>query len=325
MIIMKNNPLKLKIDKKYNKKSMHIFNESSFKTVYSFDFKSGNGKMVSYAVFPGIYLVHNEIHGFEINEFKRIDSNQEITINHCKKGRFECKFKGKYHYLEEGDLVVATKTSEKSYSTFPLGYYEGIEIYINKKSAKSFLKNVFGYSFDLNEVYNKISENNDFLLIKSTEEIEHIFNEMYYVDEKIQKMYFKLKVLELFLFLKITPLNNTIENRPKFSKKQVETIKAIKKELIKNIHNPITLEYLSKKYNISITSLKTSFKAIYGKPVYAWRKEYRLQIAKELLNKEDYKISEIANKVGYKNPSKFSAAFKEYYKLTPSQYRLQKK
>ncbi|WP_331456249.1 helix-turn-helix domain-containing protein [Methanobrevibacter arboriphilus] len=75
---------------------------------------------------------------------------------------------------------------------------------------------------------------------------------------------------------------------------------------------------------MSITSLKTSFKAIYGKPVYAWRKEYRLQIAKELLNKEDYKISEIANKVGYKNPSKFSAAFKEYYKLTPSQYRLQK-
>ncbi|WP_263640963.1 hypothetical protein [Methanobrevibacter arboriphilus] len=41
--------------------------------------------MVSYAVFPGIYLVHNEIHGFEINEFKRIDSDQEITINHCKK------------------------------------------------------------------------------------------------------------------------------------------------------------------------------------------------------------------------------------------------
>ncbi|WP_225369694.1 helix-turn-helix domain-containing protein [Methanobrevibacter arboriphilus] len=105
----------------------------------------------------------------------------------------------------------------------------------------------------------------------------------------------------------------------------METIKSIKKELIKNIHNPITLEYLSKKYNISITSLKTSFKAIYGKPVYAWRKEYRLQIAKELLNKEDYKISEIANKVGYKNPSKFSAAFKEYYKLTPSQYRSRKK
>ncbi|MEA4957517.1 MAG: AraC family transcriptional regulator [Methanobrevibacter sp.] len=318
---MKKNPLKINIDKKYEN-SMKIFNENSFKTVYSFDFKLAKGKMISYGVFPGIYLINIEIHGFEINEFNRMNSNQEITINHCKKGRFECKFKGKYHYLEEGDLVVSTKNTESNYSTFPLGYYEGIEIYINKKSAKPFLKDVFGYSFDLNELYNKISENNDFLLIKSTKEIEHIFNEMYYVDEKIQKIYFKLKVLELFLFLKITPLNNTIENRKYFSKKQVETIKTIRKELIENIQKPITLEYLSKKYNISITSLKTSFKSIYGKPVYTWRKEYRLQVAKELLNKEDYKISYIANKVGYKNSSKFSAAFKDYYKITPSQYRL---
>lgn len=321
---MENNPLKIKIHGK-NKDSMKIFNENSFKTIYSFDFKAGKGKMISYAIFPGIYLVNIEFYGFGINEFNRINSNQEIiTINHCKKGKFECKFKGKYLYLEEGDLVVSTKNVENNHSVFPLGYYEGIEIYINKSSAKAVLEDVFGYSFDLNKLYDKISENDDFLLIKSTEEIDHIFSEMYYVDEKIQKMYFKLKVLELFLFLEITPLNNTIENKPNFSEKQVEIIKSIKKELIENIQEPLTLEYLSKKHNISITSLKTSFKSIYGKPVYAWRKEYRLQRAKELLNNGDYKISEIATMVGYKNSSKFAAAFKEYYNFTPSQYRLKK-
>ena len=64
---MKKNPLKINIDKKYEN-SMKIFNENSFKTVYSFDFKLAKGKMISYGVFPGIYLINIEIHGFEINE-----------------------------------------------------------------------------------------------------------------------------------------------------------------------------------------------------------------------------------------------------------------
>lgn len=321
-----NNPLEFKISGYDIDDSMKIYKESSIKTVYDFNFKKkGNGRMICYELFPGIQLIDIDVQAFKLNEFHREKGNKQITINHCRKGRFECQFYGKYKYLEEGDLVAATKVADNQYSGFPLGFYEGIEIFIDIDIAKNSLNNILGYSFDLNELHDKISENKNFILIKSTEEIDHIFSEMYHVDENIKTTYFKLKILELFLFLSITPLTNTIQNRPHLSKNQADTIKNIKKELIENLSESITLEQLSKNYNISITSLKSSFKAVYGKPLFSWRKEYRLQIAKKLLKEKKSNIDEIANAVGYKNPSKFSAAFKKYYNISPSKYRFQNK
>ncbi|RBQ22309.1 hypothetical protein ALNOE001_20390 [Candidatus Methanobinarius endosymbioticus] len=207
---MKNNPLKLKIHGNDNPDSIKTYKENSLKTVYIIDFeKIDNGRMECYELFPGIQLTLIEVHAFKFDEF---------GINHCRKGRFECYFNGKYQYMGEGDLVAVTESAKDQYFGFPLGFYEGIEIFIDVKKAKDSLKDILGYSFDLNELYNKIAENNYFSLIKATKEIEHIFDEMYNVDEKIKETYFKLKLLKLFLFLNITPLNNNSDNRSQVSK-----------------------------------------------------------------------------------------------------------
>lgn len=322
---MPKNPLKIAMLKEEYSDSMRILKESSLKTTYYFDFKEkGNGKMVCYEIFPGIYFTYVEFHTFTINDFFKEVEKTSIEINHCKKGRYECKLHGKYLYLEEGDLVATTKASKAESSGFTLGYYEGIEIFIDKEIAKHSLKNILGYSFNLEELYQKIAENDDFILIRSTDEIEHIFSELYNVDKRIQETYFKLKVLELFLFLKIAPLNNKIEDKPHFSQKQVNAVKEIKKQMVDNITMDITLEDLSKEYGISVTSLKSCFKAVYGKPLFNWRKEYKLQLAGRLLKETNENITEIATKIGYKNPSKFSSAFKSYYNLTPSEFRKRK-
>ncbi|WP_409199875.1 helix-turn-helix transcriptional regulator [Methanobrevibacter sp. DSM 116169] len=323
---MKNNPLKIKVTEDSENHYMKAIKIDDFTTLYEFDFEgSGNGQMICYEVFPGISLSKIDVNGFHLDNFKRINQNREITINHCRKGRFECNFYGKYQYLEEGDLVAVTKSAHEKYSGFPLGYYEGIEIFIDMEIAKNSLNNILGYSFDLEELYSKISDNENIILIKATKEIDHIFSEMYNVSEKIKSMYFKLKILELFLFLEIQPLDYKLENRPQLSKKQVDIVKKVQNEIVQNINEPITLEYLSNKYNIGITSLKNSFKTVYGKPLFAWRKDYRLQIAKNLLKESDMAIGDIALKVGYNNSSKFTAAFKQYYNITPSEYRLNQK
>lgn len=82
----------------------------------------------------------------------------------------------------------------------------------------------------------------------------------------------------------------------------------------------ITLDQLSNKYGISKTSLKNSFKEVYGKPIIKWRKEYRLDYACRLIREGKYNISEISKMVGYSSPSKFSKAFKDYVGCTPSEY-----
>ncbi len=47
----------------------------------------------------------------------------------------------------------------------------------------------------------------------------------------------------------------------------------------------------------------------------------RMEKAKELLNKTDLKISEIAERVGYENPLYFSSYFKKWVGLNPSEYK----
>ena len=105
------------------------------------------------------------------------------------------------------------------------------------------------------------------------------------------------------------------------SKKQAKIVENVKNDLISDLESPITIDELASKYNISKTSLKNCFKEVYGKPIFKWRKEYKLDYACKLIEKDDLTISEISKIVGYSSPSKFAQAFKDYIGCTPSQYK----
>lgn len=78
-------------------------------------------------------------------------------------------------------------------------------------------------------------------------------------------------------------------------------------------------------YGLSLTTMKDCFKAIYGKPIYAFQKEYKIQMAAQLLLTTQLSISEIAGKIGYSNPNKFSSAFRSIIGMSPREYRNAKK
>ena len=59
-------------------------------------------------------------------------------------------------------------------------------------------------------------------------------------------------------------------------------------------------------------------KDVYKRQVYAYQKEYRLQLAQKLLLETDCTVAEIAHRVGYENPNKFSSAFREAAGMTPT-------
>jgi AraC-like DNA-binding protein len=82
---------------------------------------------------------------------------------------------------------------------------------------------------------------------------------------------------------------------------------------------------LSKQYDIPATSMKKCFREIYGDSIYSYQKRYRMNIAANLLM-EDFKIEiqEIALRMGYENPGKFSSAFKSVMGVSPAKYRMRK-
>ncbi|SHN74834.1 AraC-type DNA-binding protein [Desulfitobacterium chlororespirans DSM 11544] len=89
-----------------------------------------------------------------------------------------------------------------------------------------------------------------------------------------------------------------------------------------NIQKHYTLEELSARFEIPLTSMKTCFKGVYGTSVFAYMRTYRMHQAAVLLrtNRRE-SVAEIAGRVGYDNPGKFAMAFKKIMGKSPLEYR----
>ena len=113
------------------------------------------------------------------------------------------------------------------------------------------------------------------------------------------------------------------KQREQYTSPQVEVVRVIHKKLISNLQVRPTIEELSKEYLINTATLKDTFRGIYGQPIGAYMKEYRMKQAAVLLRQTQYTIAEVANRVGYENQSKFATAFRDILKMAPAEYRKQ--
>ena len=75
------------------------------------------------------------------------------------------------------------------------------------------------------------------------------------------------------------------------------------------------------KYFFSKEYLSKLFKSKYGCGIYTYVQEIRMQRARDLLLNPDIKIQSISERLGYADNNYFSKAFKNYYVMSPSQFR----
>lgn len=83
----------------------------------------------------------------------------------------------------------------------------------------------------------------------------------------------------------------------------------------------ITLQKMSDELHLSPNYLCELFKRHTGKNLMEYVTEYRMTKAAEYLNQVEYKVSDVAAMVGYKEARYFSSAFKKAYQMTPLEYR----
>ncbi|MBE6490635.1 MAG: helix-turn-helix domain-containing protein [Methanobrevibacter sp.] len=298
----------------------NIRNESN-KTIIELGPDAKYGKMETYSVFPGVILAYMDMKIENVDDvfFEEQLSNRLLEINHCAEGRYSYAVgDDKIVYFGKGDLCISIYDLTKTLSDFPLGYYRGLEIFIDVDAANDYVKEYIP-DFDLIDFYEELHKSKGYVLVRSNEEIDHVIGELYHVDERIRESYHKLKCLELLLFFSIT--NFTKVESISLSKKQAEIVEKVKNDLISDLDKKITLDELASKYDISKTSLKNCFKEVYGKPIIKWRKEYKLDYACRLIETGEHSISDVSRMVGYSSPSKFSQAFREYVGCTPSEYQ----
>ena len=107
------------------------------------------------------------------------------------------------------------------------------------------------------------------------------------------------------------------------TKTQAELARQASDYILENRGKRITIKEVSEKRHVSQTQLKNSFRNYYGNSVYKYIRSRKMEQAAGLLAEGHLSVMEIAGMFGYENCSKFAAAFRGEYGVSPSSFRRQ--
>ena len=136
-----------------------------------------------------------------------------------------------------------------------------------------------------------------------------------------KRVYFLGKMLELLSLYFSAGSEQAEENCPfLLDENNVKKIHLAKKVLIQDIVNPPAIKQLARETGLNEHQLKVGFKNLYGKTIFQYLTDYKMEHARHLLENRSYQVSEVCYMIGYSNPSHFIAAFKRKYGITPKKY-----
>lgn len=143
----------------------------------------------------------------------------------------------------------------------------------------------------------------------------------YSFSSSIKQLYFKGKAYELLSLYFNRSEDADIEQCPFLvDEANVQKIKKAKDIIISRMAEPPSLQELADEIGLNIKKLKEGFKQIYGDSVFSFLFDYKMEVARKLLESGENNVNEVGHKVGYSTSSHFIAAFKKKYGTTPKKY-----
>ncbi|MFT5863115.1 MAG: AraC-like DNA-binding protein [Flavobacteriales bacterium] len=143
----------------------------------------------------------------------------------------------------------------------------------------------------------------------------------YNLHPSIKDLYFKGKGYELLSLYFNRPADADVEQCPFLvDEDNVQKIKRAKQIIISRMQEPPTLHVLADEIGLSINKLKEGFKQIYGDSVFSFLFDYKMEVARQLLETGSHNVNEVGLKVGYSTASHFITAFKKKFGTTPKKY-----
>ena len=272
----------------------------------------------SYEVFQGVTLSFINAHSSSF--VKNGDSGDFLQILHVREGRAEWEEEGSFCFLSPGDIAIRGCNDDSLLLDFPLEHFHGLSILFDlDKAPKCFSCILEDVRVKPLEIRRRFSPDSRSFIARSDEHITHLFSELYSMDEEYRIPYFKVKVLELLIFL--MAFRRDREDDRRIPRAQVDNAKAIASYLSSHLSERTTLSELSRLFASSPTSIKSSFKKVYGISVYSFAKKVKMEEVARRLRETDLTITDIASSFGYENSSKFAAAFQSVIGRSPSEYR----
>ena len=238
-------------------------------------------------------------------------------------------------FLIEGEKIIYLKNLSKDI------LYESQESYLasikneggyvrisGEKSFKEikirFTENfLLNHGFNSDFVFKKLSDKN--LMIPITDELFNVLNDL--EDNSLngisRKLYLEAKILEL-LVIQIENYKNIEHNSligVGAKDKKIKKLYIVKQMIKGSLHKNFSIRELSREVALNENILKKEFKRVFGCSISEYSTNEKMDRAKDLLRSTQLPVYQIAEEVGYKNATHFSAAFKRCCNSTPKIFR----
>ena len=232
------------------------------------------------------------------------ENYNSLLILHILDGYFTFVLSGKEYTAKKGETVI-------------LDCFEAHEYYTNS-SVESIWVHIGG--LNCRELYNEITKNEG-NIIKSSDakHIERIafkiFNDMANTD-KPSEVNISLDIYKILSEL-LSPLHVSIKNNESYE----ENINKIKKYICDHINEPLTVQSLSAQIPMSPSHFSRVFKNQTGFSPYEFVLVTRLNKAKDMLQKTEDTILQIAYETGFNSASNFIYFFTTNTGISPGKFR----
>jgi AraC-like DNA-binding protein len=102
----------------------------------------------------------------------------------------------------------------------------------------------------------------------------------------------------------------------------MQTIRRVEQRLVHSLEDMLPPQkQLAREFALSESTLKRHFKAVYGKTMYEYYLEKKMELAKWLLQEKKISVTETAYMLGYEKVSAFISMFKKVHKALPGSFK----
>jgi len=115
-------------------------------------------------------------------------------------------------------------------------------------------------------------------------------------------------------------ISGSSKSEPCYRSRDEEALAAAASYLERNLDEDHSLAGLSRKFALNEFKLKRGFRERFGITVFGYLRQCRMDRARQLLLSRRYTVLEVANAVGYANPSHFARAFRGCFGLNPKAF-----
>ncbi|MBX2956748.1 MAG: helix-turn-helix transcriptional regulator [Cyclobacteriaceae bacterium] len=138
---------------------------------------------------------------------------------------------------------------------------------------------------------------------------------------KLGEMMIETSIVQLIL-IQLNGLFGQNSSLAKSNDKQENLIAhELKDYLTQSYLQDHSIEQLARQYGVNSNKLMALFKSAFGKSIFEYLGELRMEHAMHLLTENNHRVIDIARTLGYKNPNHFTTAFKKRYGVTPTELR----